>query len=405
MKRIWALALLVSAALIGSVLAWNGVRQEREFRRLIAAGESALAREQTSVAIEAFSGAVALKPASMLGYLKRGDTYRRRGELAPALRDLRQASLLDASATRPLELLGDVNMAMGRVQRASEDYRQFVGLDDRSPRVLYKLALAWYRNGQAALAIDPLRQAIQIDDRFSEAHYLLGLCLRDRGRNADAERELRKAVSVNAALPSARAELADLYLAIGRVRDAIEQLEALAALDPTRAEPLIAVALAQARLGRIDSAVAALGRAADRHPGEAAIYTALGRVWLQAAEVREDRGAVSKAIEALQPSAARTQNADTLTLYGRALFLAGDSDRAERILRQATTELPVDPIAFLYLAAAAQRMHHADIARAALVDYVAVSSRSEADAVTQVSELTVLQQRLRSTGVRRFAGS
>src|ERR687896_684538 len=81
-------------------LVWYSVRQEREFQRLIAAGDAALAADQTYGAIEAFSDALALKSDSMLAYLKRGDTYRRRGELAAALRDLRLATTLDPSATR-----------------------------------------------------------------------------------------------------------------------------------------------------------------------------------------------------------------------------------------------------------------------------------------------------------------
>ena len=118
MKRAAALAVLLSALVVGLVLAWNSERQDREFRRLIALGDTSLAQDQTFVAIEAFSGALALKPESMLARLKRGDTYRRRGDMAAALRDLREAALLDPSATRPRELSGDVNVAMRRYDNA-----------------------------------------------------------------------------------------------------------------------------------------------------------------------------------------------------------------------------------------------------------------------------------------------
>jgi hypothetical protein len=46
---------------LGNVLTWIDVRQQREFRRLIASGDAALARDQTIAAIEAFSGAMALR--------------------------------------------------------------------------------------------------------------------------------------------------------------------------------------------------------------------------------------------------------------------------------------------------------------------------------------------------------
>ena len=398
MTRIWGLTLLLSAALVGSVLAWNGVREEREFRRLIALGDSSLARDQSSLAIEAFSGAVALKPDSMLGYLKRGDTYRRSGDFAAALRDLRRAATIDPTAPRPKELLGDVNLAMGRFERAAEDYAGFLAIDDRSPRVLYKLGLARYRNGHAAAAIEPLRQAIAIDDRSAEAHHLLGMCLRDRRNDAEALRSLLRAVSLNPAFTAARAELAEMLLALGRNREGIQQLEALAALEPSRAERIVDVGLAYARSGRADTAVLTLGRAAEQHPQEPAIYTALGRVWLDDAVVRVDRVALHKALEALQPVASRDgASGETLALYGRALFLAGDTSGAERALSHATTRLPVDPAAFVYLAAAAQRLARGEAAAAALARYAALAGSGPDHAAARMSEVIDLQRQLRFT--------
>jgi len=359
--------------LAGAVFAWNAVRQEREFLRLIAAGDAALVRDQTFEAIEDFSGALALKHDSMLAHLKRGDSYRRRGEMSAALRDLRDASSLDPTATRPLELLGDVNVAMGRYERAAEVYRRYTTLDDRAPRILYKLALASYRNGQGALAIEPLRRAVALDDRFAEAHYLLALCLRDRKRDGEAVQSLTRALEINPAFGAAREELADLDLARGKTREGIEQLEALAALEPARPQRMVNVGLAYARLGRTDAAITTLGRAAERYPEAEAVYIALGRVWLETAVSHNDRVALSKALEALEPAASRAAaSSDTLTLYGRALLLSGDTDRSERTLEQATSALPVDPIAFFHLSAAATRRGHTPAARDALVKYVSL---------------------------------
>jgi tetratricopeptide (TPR) repeat protein len=158
MTRGRAASIAGAILLAGTVFAWNAVRQEREFRRLIAVGDAALTRDQTYEAIEAFSGALAFKRDSMLAHLKRGDSYRRRGELAAALRDLREAAALDPAATRALELLGDVNAAMGRYERAIEVYRRYLAIDDRAPQILYKLALAYYRNGQIVPAVEPIRK-------------------------------------------------------------------------------------------------------------------------------------------------------------------------------------------------------------------------------------------------------
>jgi tetratricopeptide (TPR) repeat protein len=374
MKRPVIVAVGVATLIAAAVLVWVDARQEREFRRLIVVGDAALTRGQTFDAIEAFSGALALKPESMLAHLKRGDTYRRRGEFTAALRDLNQAAALDTGAPQPIELLGDVHGAMGRYETAARDYQRYLALDDRAPAVLYKLALAYYRGGLARRSIDPLRKAVALDDRFAEAHYLMGLCLRDQDRE-QALRALTHAVELNSSLAAAREEMARMYEEMGRYQEAIDQLQALAVLEPARPERLVNVGLAQARFGRRDTAVLTLGQAAERHPDASMVYTALGRVWLESADGQRDPVALGKAIEALQPAAALASAAsETLTLYGRALSLSGNAVAAERTLLQAVTKLPIDPLAYRYLSDVARRLGHSSIARDAATKYAALTA-------------------------------
>lgn len=374
MRRSVVGVVAVVALVAAASLVWVEVRQEREFRRLIAEGDAALAEAQTFVAIEKFSGAVTLRPAAMLPYLKRGETYLRRGELTAALRDLRQATALDPTAPQPIELLADVNSEMGRYPRAAELYTRYLELDNRAARVWYKLAVAQFRNGLTARAIEPLLEAVALDDRLSEAHYLLGMTLRAGERHEEAVQALARAVELNGTFIAAREELADLYADLGRVRDSLEQWEAIAALEPDRAERQIGVGLRHAALGRFDAAILALGRAAERYPDHSSVYTALGRVWLEAAASRGDAVAVSKAIEALAPFANRSDaSGETLSLYGRALLRSGDAAAAERVLQQAVGRLPVDARTFRDLAEAARRLGHAAIARDADRRYAALT--------------------------------
>jgi tetratricopeptide (TPR) repeat protein len=373
MKRPVVVGVAAVAIITAALLVWFDARREREFRRYIAVGDAALASGQTFSAIEAFSGALTLKPDSMLASLKRGDTYRRRGEYAAALRDLGQATFLDPSAPRPIELLGDVQAAMGQHAAAAVEYQKYLAIDDRAPAVLYKLALAHYRSGAPNRAVEPLRRTVAIDDRFAEAHYLLGLCLRESDRE-QALRALKRALDVNATFAAAREELARVYEGMGRYQDAIDQLEALAALEPARPERLVSVGLAYARIGRRDTAILTLGRAAERHPDAVVVYTALGRIWLDSAETQQDPVALSKAIEALQPAAAHAgANSETRSLFGRALALSGNMAAAERMLIQAVASPPVDPSAYRYLAEVARRLGHAGVARDAAAKYATLA--------------------------------
>jgi tetratricopeptide (TPR) repeat protein len=368
MKRLLALLLVLGTAGV-AVAGYVAVKQERRFRQLVADGDAALARDDTYVAIEAYTGAITLKSTSMLAYLRRGETYQRRGDVAAAQRDLRKAAELDPSATRPREMLGDLQYAQGRYQGAAEQYAASVQLDDASPRVQYKLALSCYRAGRTADAVAPLERAVALDETLAEAHYLQGLVLRDLGQPRESVAALRRAVALAPALVQARGELSDLYEELDRDSDALRELDALAALEG-RPERFVALGLAYARAGRTDRAVATLGTAVERFPESAAAYIALGRVWLQSAEEKPDRVALRKAIEALEGAIdAGANNSEVLGLLGRAHFLNGHLEPAERILRDAATRLPVDPDVFLYLADAGERLGHSDLARRSLVSY------------------------------------
>ena len=382
MRRLLIVSVGLCALIAGTVLAWSAVRQEREYQRLIAVGEAALSQDQTYGAIEAFSGALALKRDSMLAHLKRGDTYRRRGEFTAALRDLQNAVALDPAAPQPVELLGDVHAAMGQSAQAAEHYEAFVALDDLSPRVLYKLAVAYFRDGEIERALGPLRDAVALDDGFTEALYLLGMSLREVGQDTEALEMLASAVEVNPAFVAAREEMIAIFDREGHRQEALEQREALAALEPTRVERLIDLGLTYARGGRTDAAVLTLGRAAERFPDEPAVYTALGRVWLETTDPENSRVAVSKAIEALQLLATSAgASAETLMLYGRAMLRSGDAPVAERVLLQAAAQTPVERRVFLDLADAAEQLGHVSLAVDALRNYLALGDESANDSV------------------------
>lgn len=374
MKRTLVIVLLVSVGALAALVAWQALGRDREFARLMAEGDRALAADETFPALEAFSGAIALRSDSMIAHLKRGETYRRRGEIGPALRDLRTAAHLDPAATRPLELLGDMNSDLERYANAAESYEAFVKLDDRSPRVLYKLALARFRLGQPQAAVGPLNQALAVDDRFAAGYYLKGTCLRALGRFEEAVGTLDRATRLEPGLSAAREELAEVYASLERHKEAVNQLEALAAFEPSRVERQVAVALAYARSGQRDAAVLALRRAAEAHPDSNEVFTAIGRVWLQTAEAQGDRVAANKALEALQSAVRRgPATSEALLLLGRAQTLAGDVGSAERSFRQASIRFPLEATALLQLSIAAERMGHTATARDALARYTVLT--------------------------------
>jgi len=394
MRRALLATLVVGLAVLGAV-AYEAVARERDYQAALARGERALAEDQTFGAIEAYSGAVALRSDSMLAHLRRGEAYQRRGDLEAAVHDYRTAADLDATSVRPREDLGNVLYQLQRYQQAAEAFETALALDDGLSRIHFKLALARYRNGDVNAAIALLTRTTPANDMTAESYYLLGLCLRDAHRIADAQQAFERAVALSPpTFEAAREELADVFATRNRRADELDQLQALAIFDPEHVERRLAVALAQARAGKTESAVATLSTALDRTPDNPKVYEALGRVWLQIAEARDDRLALKKAIEALDRFGTdQRASSDALALYGRALLRDGQTERAEQMLQQATTRYPLDPSSFVQYATAAERLNHLDAARQALIDYGALAG-DDAQSLARATRIAALSMRL-----------
>jgi tetratricopeptide (TPR) repeat protein len=373
MKRVLLVMALLAITAVGAAVAYQSAARDREYRQLMAQADSALASSDTLAATEDYSGALVLRPDSMLAHLRRGETYRQRGDLDNAARDFREASALDPTATRPLEELGDTLYQQQRYKAAVEAYEGRLRLDDRSGAIRYRIGLAHYRDRNLDTALKVLRDATRLEPQLADAHYLAGVCLREKGNAAEALTEFQKAVQLSPGSVPAREELADLFASLNRNAEAIEQLDVLAALD-SRLERRVAIGLAHARAGHLDLAVLTLGSAIERAPDQPVLYGALGRVWLDIAETREDRpDAIGKALEALARAASSpTATSDVKTLYGRALADDHQLDAAEQVLQQATERFPVDPAAFAELATVAEQLKHYETARTALVSYNAL---------------------------------
>jgi tetratricopeptide (TPR) repeat protein len=377
------LVALVAAAAVGGALAYRAAARDRSYRLLVASGEAALAANEMLSAVESFSGAIAVRPDAMLAHLRRGETYRRHGDLDLAARDFRTAAALDPTATRPLESLADVLFEQRRFKRAIETYEARLQLDDRSAQIRYKLALTHFRNGSVQQAFAEARRAVTMDDRLADAHYLIALCLREQGRTDEAIGALQRALERSPGFIPAHEELADLLGDAGRDAERLEQLEILAGLDSTHSDRQIAVASAQARAGSPDLAVLTLTAAVSKYPNQPQLPAAIGRIWLGLAEDDDERtDALPLALEWLERGAsALAATSEMKGLYGRALALSGQFEAAEQVFEQAVERYPVDPATLRQLAAVAGRLGHAQAERRALVNYAALVPNDDESAL------------------------
>jgi tetratricopeptide (TPR) repeat protein len=367
-------AALLTCVVLGAV-AVQGLYTERQYRRLLGEGDRALAAGKAYAAVEAFSGALAFKPDSMVAYLRRGQAYRDQRRFDEATRDWRQASKLAPEAPQPLIALGDHFDAIGLYAEAAEWYGQAASrLKAEDPSLLYRLALARFKAGDSAAAVEPLKTVTERNDASPERRYLLGLVQRDVGDLAGAIASLESALAIAPDFAAAREELADAYRAAGRPVDEMAQLQALTARS-TQTDRRVAIGVAEARRGQFDAALGTLSGVLRTAPNDSGVLLAIGRVYIARAERNPegDDDAVRRALEVIERALGGTApRSEGLALFGRAKFLAGSYADAERYLRDAVETSPVHAEAFLYLADVAERTSHDLVARDALVNYDAL---------------------------------
>ena len=170
-------------------------------------------------AVEAFSGALAIRPDSMIAYLKRGNAYKHQSELTAALRDLEEAVALDPSSTEALKLLRDLNVETGNQKQAIKDCLAFARVDNQSIRALNKLATSYYWIGEIESSIEATRQVIKINGNLADAHHLLGLCLRELSRIKEAEIPFKRALEIDPLKIATANELASLLSMVSNIQE------------------------------------------------------------------------------------------------------------------------------------------------------------------------------------------
>ena len=318
----------------------------------------------------------------MLGYLKRGQTYRRRGEFGAAIRDLRRASEIDPAATRPLEELGDAYLA-DTPHRYAARGGALRGLRQAGqPRAAGAL-----QAGVCALPRRPRRR--RRSTRSSGRSRSTSSSPRPITSSGSASatpsiptrpaRRCERSIELQPTLLQAREELADLYGALGDGPSAARATRGARGPRPGR----VARGHARPRL-RARRPDRSRRRDARRAPRSGIPNTLrLRRARARLARDRAGRATIasrsSKALEALEGAVGSDDSSEALTLFGRALLLTSDEETAERMLQDATQKRPVEPLAFYYLADAAERRGHYDVARRALLDYEVLRG-DEADA-------------------------
>ena len=344
-----SLFFVISLTVAVAVYISTNLLKTSDFQELISHGDKAVQENEISLAIEHFSGALALNGQSMVAYRKRGAAYKVGGDLNAALRDTTIAVQLDQTAPQPHEQLGDITLELEHFDEADRHYSRYLNLDQENPFLLYKLGLARERAGNVAPAIPVIRKALKIKPDFYQARYLLGLCLVEQARFIEAREVLLAVIAEQPGFLQARDALVNVYFSLGEGHLELQEHDALVALDLKNPVRHIARARAYARSEQLDFGLLTLQRALAANPDSPILIETLAEFYVRFADIRNDQTALSDALRSFNLVDLSVASSRTLAYFGKALLLAGDSTTARHILGLAISRTPVEPEAFLIL--------------------------------------------------------
>src|SRR5258705_484803 len=166
MKRGVLAGITGAVLLAGAVFAWNAVRQEREFRRLIVTGDAALTRDQTQAAVEALRRAVALDEKFAEAHYMLAMCLKDQKHDAEAVQSLTRALEINPALGAAREELAGLQLAHGKTREGIEQLEALAALEPSQPQRLVDVGLAYARLGRTTQAITALGRAAE---RYPEA--------------------------------------------------------------------------------------------------------------------------------------------------------------------------------------------------------------------------------------------
>jgi tetratricopeptide (TPR) repeat protein len=257
-----------------------------------------------------------------------GRARERKGELALAQKDFRQALQLDPSSLKALQALARLLAGQGQWEKSLELLRRARASDPNSPEVLRKFAATSLHAGHAADAVEAAQQLVKLRPSEPEALYLLGVAQLQSGDAEGARTTLEGYTKL-------RPQDALAFLALGMADEGLQDfpaarlnLEQSIKLNPNQAEPYYQLALISRDQGDNPGAIAQLEKAVAVNNRYAEAHAVLGTLYLLQQEYPKAQEHLTRAAD-LAPN-----TPDTHYQLGLLFARLNQRDRAQREMEQ-----------------------------------------------------------------------
>jgi Flp pilus assembly protein TadD len=401
------------------------VRVEDPQQVLLTQAEEAIDKKDFSRAVEALLKYLAEKPDDALAHVQLGYAFvglaRReeaRAEFSRAIQlDAKLAEahlnlallLLDqepAAAIAPLskviemkpeqawprQLLGTAYERTGKLAEAIEQYRAASRLDAKNSEVRTDLGRALLNLDRAGEAETAFREALQMKPKSAAARLGLAHSLLAQQKDVAAAPELAAYLQVSPEDSETRMRFASLLVKFDEFTDAYEEIEKVDKARGISAESMKLRAEIHFRQNQLPEATAALEKAAQLAPRDAALRAQLGRLWL---ERRDFPAAERELLEALRLDAKLTDAVRDLA----AVYYLGEKYEAALRTQDELARRETPSAAWWFIRAACyDKLHQVPEALAAYEKFLALDEgRSEKQGFQARQRIRVLKLELERT--------
>ena len=170
-----------------------------------------------------------------------GDKLYQQGDIKGAVREFKQALLLDPSNTNVYNSLGVCYGVMGKLQEALEEFKTAVSLNPDEVMAIYNTGLVNTILGDNDKGLEYFLKAYQIGEEIFEVVFHIGKLYFEINQPKKGIEFLKKALDLNAESNLAFRYLGECYAAINRIDKAITAFTRAIKLNPNDAASLSAL--------------------------------------------------------------------------------------------------------------------------------------------------------------------
>lgn len=352
---------------------------------LVIRGQSLVREGSVQEGMAEFRRAIEADPHRMSGYLELARVHANQHNFSAALSVLRDALQVDSRSAETRMALGDVLAAEGHVSEAAEEYRRGLDVEPNGGALYMRLAILSQKQKRLGEAESVYRRWIDVLPNDAQAHVALAQFYRSTGRAKEALTAYQRARQVDPSSGVAREALITFYLETNRLKEAGLEIDALLRQNPSDTGGRILQARLKLDQGEAEEALSLLQEVARHKPRSATVHQYLGIVWARMGNLSQAIAALKEA-RTLAPESSdiRTnlaqvylsqgswylaikegeeavrfnpRNVAALRSLGDAHLLAGDTKRAQELVRGMAEALPHDPLVHQRLGVIARMQH------------------------------------------------